>query len=349
MLFVEPCVPKPPPPTQIPNPSGTPQISLPQTGSDCEGDWPEHIYVIDLKSNKVQSIPDYYNHFPLYESNSYPNFSKLLGWFDNDKFGVMLKSGQMATASKDGSSFVERTWPGQGQHDNVFGLSLLPDHKTIFAWVSEEFFLRDAPTGIIRKVGNRLAGTWCDYLTPAPDGKLISYQEPEAGRVGNDGRHFELWVQELATDTRYKLISSGVWDARPAWSADNSQIAFAFTENVPTADDAWSSAFADKADTNIYLANVAARTARKVTNFTAAHNRDVIWTPRGNLLLSSTAHSQNRGFGLIQISPVDGKATTLVSAAQGEALVHPTFFGETELPGIPRTGVEPDQPIPTKR
>ncbi len=127
-------------------------------------------------------------------------FNKLLGWFDNDRFGVVLKNGQMVTAMKDGSSFIQRTWPGLGEFDIMHESDLLPDRKTIFARVGNEFFFRDAPTGTIRKVGNRVKGTCCAYLTPSPNGRLISYQEPEAGREGNDGRHYELWVQELATD-----------------------------------------------------------------------------------------------------------------------------------------------------
>ncbi|HKP54810.1 MAG TPA: hypothetical protein VJ183_19420 [Chloroflexia bacterium] len=347
VLFVEPCIPAPPPPTETPDPSGTQQPRAPNTGNECEGDSLEHIYTIDLATNRVQSIPDYYRHYPLYAENIYPYFNKLLGWFDNDRFCVVLKNGQMVTAMKDGSSFIQRTWPGQGVHDTVYESALLPDHETIFAWVSNEFFFRDAPTGAVRKAGNRLEGTSCDYLTPSPNGKLVSYQEREAGKERNDGVHYELWVQELATDARHKLVGSGVWDTQPAWSADSSQIAFAYTESIPTSDDAWSSEFADQADTNIYLADVNALTSHKLTDFQGIHNRDITWTPGGNLLLSSTAGSANGAFGLVAVHTATGTAFRVWAGEAGEELVQPTFFVTADLPGMPRSGVKPDQPTPT--
>jgi hypothetical protein len=347
VLFVEPCVPAPPPPTETPDPSGTQQPRAPNTGNECEGDSPEHIYTIDLATNRVQSIPDYYSHYPLYAENSYPYFNKLLGWFDNDRFGVVLKNGQMVTAMKDGSSFIQRTWPGLGEFDIMHESALLPDHKTIFARVGNEFFFRDAPTGAVRKVGNRLEGTCCAYLIPAPNGRLISYQEPEAGREGNDGRHYELWVQELATNTGHQLIGSGVWDTQPAWSADSSHIAFAYTESIPTSDDAWRTDFSDKADTNIYLADVSAFSSRKLTDFQSTHNRDIAWTPGGNLLMSSTAGSANGAFGLVAVRTATGTAFRVWGGEAGEEIAQPTFFGTIELPGMPRSGIEPDQPTPT--
>ncbi len=138
-----------------------------------------------------------------------------------------------------------------------------------------------------------------------------------------------------------------MWDTQPAWSADSSQIAFAYTENIPTGDDAWWSGFADKADTNIYLADVRALTSRKLTDFQGTHNRDIAWTPRGNLLMSSTAGSANGAFGLVAVRTATGTGFRVWGGEAGEEIVQPTFFGAIELPGMPRSGVEPDQPTPT--
>ena len=64
------------------------------------------------------------------------------------------------------------------------------------------------------------------------------------------------------------------------------------------------------------------------------------------ILLSSTAGSKSGEFDLVAISSVDGKPTTLMRAAQGESLLRPTFFGESALPSMPRSGVEGEQPTP---
>src|SRR5205823_2967282 len=107
------CIPAPPPPTPTPNASG--YIPRQPDESECEGAgiWPTYIYVIDLTTNKAQHIPDYYSHYQLYADNIFSNI-KIIGWFDNDRFGVTSGRGDMMTATKDGSSFIPRRWPGQG-------------------------------------------------------------------------------------------------------------------------------------------------------------------------------------------------------------------------------------------
>lgn len=333
-----------PPPEPTATPGGDPNIpGMPIVDGPCEGFGPEYIYVIDLATGRVQTIPDYNR----YHDSNLSGLDKIIGWFDDDRFGIKPDSGHMLVATRDGTPIESRVWPGASIYDSVYRLSLLPDHKTIFAWVHGEFFFRDAPTGVVRKAGNKLEGIGYEYLAPSPDGKLISYQEPETGRESNDGRHYELWAQELATDRLHKLSPVGVWDTQPAWSPDSSRIAFAHTESIPTSNDAWWSGFADKANTNIYIADAATNTSRKLTNFTNAHNAGSQWTPAGNLLLSSTANSQDGRFDLMAVSSVDGKATTVISAGQGEGLFDVTFFGVGTLPGMPRSGGELTQPTPS--
>ena len=344
VLLNEVCIAAPPPPTPTPDLSGTPQVGIPNTGNECEGFSAQHLYVINLDNGRVQPIPADIR-------GGLYNIQKIIGWFDNDRFGLEPVIGQMIVASKDGALFESRTWPGHSIYDTVYSLSLLPDHKTIFAWVGNEFYFRDAPTGDVHKVGNRLyaalAQDWLlayDHLMPAPDGKLISHQEPVMAKdsLGYDSQREELWVQELATDQRYKLSDEGVWDFHPAWSPDSSRIAFAFSEGAAPNLDNWSVDFTRWFFTDIYIADVPTRTSHKLVDFTGAHNRDIQWTPGGNLVLSSTTGSQSVDFNLIAISTVDGKVTTLVSAKPGEQLVRPLLF-VAESPGMPSAGSGEDR------
>jgi hypothetical protein len=333
------CVPAPPPPTATPNSSGISPSGPDETNCEGSGIWPQYIYAIDLATNKVQSIPDYYRNYQLYADNIYNN-SKILGWFDNSRFGVADSSSRMSTATKDGTSFIPRPWPNQSPPSLV--LALLPDHMTIFAWVDDGFYFRDAPTGVVHRVGDRIAGTWLDYLAPSPNGKLIYSLEPESGMASTDGQHYSLWAQDLASGTRTQLIASGVWDTQPAWSPDSARIAFAHTNNVPSGDKVWVGQ-PESADTNIFISDLATHTTRPLTNFTGAHNSNVQWTPAGNLVLVSSAGNSNGSSDLVAISTTDGKLTTLVSASRGEQLLHPLLFAAA-LPGVPRTGADPSQP-----
>ena len=288
-----------------------------------------------LNANKVQAIPDYNLHYQLDANNVY-FITKILGWFDNSRLGVTNSSSTMSTATKDGSSFIARPWPNLSSPYGVFSMALLPDHKTIFAWVGDSFFFRDAPTGEVHKVGDRIAGTYMDYLAPSPNGKLVYSLEPPIGATLDNSKAYSLWVQELASGSRIQLIDGGMWDIQPAWSPDSSRIAFAHTDSVPSGDNIWVGQW-DSADTNIDIADVAAHSTRQLTWFAGAHNSGIRWTPAGNLVLSSSAGNSTGAIDLAAISTSDGKLTVLASAAQGEKLLHPLLFG-AESPGMPRTG-----------
>jgi hypothetical protein len=343
VLLPQVCVPAPPPPTATPDSQGL--IPPGPLESECEGAgiWPQYVYAIDLITGKVQSIPDYYREYQLYADHIFNNY-KVLSWFDNDRFGIADYGAEMSTATKDGLSFIPRPWPNLPPYFHPFSLALLPDHKTIFAWVGDSFFFRDAPTGVVRKVGDRIAGTWMEFMAPSPDGKLVYSLEPQTGTVGNDGKHYGLWMQDLASGSRTMLVDNGVWDTRPAWSPDSSRIAFARTSNIPSGDQVWITQ-PESADTNIYIFDLTARSTRQVTTFTGAHNSSIQWTPSGNLVLASSAGSITGRTDLAAISTTGGnggKLTTLISARQGEQLLHPLLFG-AGLPGMPGTGADPSQ------
>lgn len=341
VLVAEVCVPGAPLPTATPNSLGIAPSGADETFCEGSGIWPQYVYAIDLMTNKVQSIPDYYRNYQIYADHLYNN-SKILGWFDNSRFGIADDSAEMSTATKDGSSFIRRPWPNLSPFSPVFSIALLPDRKTIFAWVGDSFFFRDAPTGAVRQVGDRIADTSMSYMSPSPDGKLVYSLEPERPTVGNDGKHFGLWVQDLASGSRTMLVDKGVWDIRPAWSTDSSRIAFIHTDNVPSGDSDWVG-LPTSADTNIYISDLAVHTTRQVTNFTGAHNSNIQWTPADNLVLTSSAGNSGGRSDLVAISTMGGKLTTLISAGQSEQVLHPLLF-DAGLPGIPGTGADPNQP-----
>lgn len=340
LLTDEPCIVPTPAPTDTPVPFVTPPVPFPNIGEECEGGVPQHIYVVEVATGKVQSIPDY-GHYKLYEDSRNHYYTKILGWFDNQRFGIVQENGQMITATKDGASFIERRWPGTSIGDYIWGTTLLPGHNTIFSWVGDGFFFRDAGTGAVQRVGNRIEGTELNNLEPSPDGKHISSLESESDHNGNDFEHFGLWVQDLASDARKQLIGTGVWDTQPAWAPDSTRIAFAYADVIPPGSAIDSIDVAEAADTNVYIADVTAGRARQLTHFTGAHNSNIQWTAGGNLILSSTAGSRTGGPGIVGVSTVDGRATVLVGAEAGQRLVRPLFFGPVGVPGMPGTGAQP--------
>lgn len=342
VLLREVCEPLPPEPTATPVPDptpGPPPPSMPNVDGPCMGDFPTHPYVLDLGTNKAQSIPDY-KYYSLYAASKVSQPEKVLGWFDNNRLG--LSSGQMLVATKDGASLVQREWPNAGPYGNVSSLFLLPDHKTIFGWLLDGFYLRDADTGDVRKVGNYIKGFFSDSITPSPDGMRIAYLDPNIEHEMTDMRHLGLGIQDFATDAFHKVISSGLWDPYPAWSPNGSQIAFAHVDFQPN-NDYTDISQPEGAETNVYIADTTNTfTSRQLTSFTGAHNSSIKWTPENNLVLSSTAGSKTGKPGIVAVSTKDGRATVLVSPAPGEALVDPLMFGPTLPNGMPHVGADPN-------
>jgi hypothetical protein len=333
-----------PPPEPTATPGGPPPDFIPPiVDGPCEGIDFQYIYVFDLATGRIQTIPDY----DRYHDSNLSGLDKIIGWFDDDRFGIKPDSGHMLVATRDGAPIETRVWPGASIYDGIYRLSLLPDHKTIFAWVHGEFFFRDAPTGVVRHAGKKLEGIGYQYLTPSPDGKFISYLMPRNGAEGSNDPTHGLWVQNLASDAINPIVEQGVWDSQPSWSPDSTQIAFVHADMTPITDNYYWIGDPTQANTNIYVGNIANFTSRQLTSFTGAHNAGIQWTPAGNLLLSSTANSQDGRFDLVAVSSVDGKATTVMGSGQGEGLFDVTFFGTGTLPGMPRSGSEADQTKPS--
>lgn len=312
----------------------------PNTGEYCMGDLPRPLYIVDLLTNDVRPLPDY-SDYALYEQFGPHSGSthEVMGWFDNER--IALRAGGLLVANKDGSSFQHRNFPNLTGSDNLFAIQLLPDRKTMFVWVNHEFYLRDAHSGDIRQIGKWYQGAWYDQIQASPDGAYISYLAPEVGRQGMNWQHMSLSIQRFATDSRHLIMGSGVWDHRPAWSPDSSRIAFARTTVVPSGR---ASIFqSEKADTDIYIATVADLKVHQLTTFTGVHNRDIQWTPGGNLLLASTYGSGNDTFGIVTISATTGATSRLWTPPPGEALTLSTLF-PLEPSGMPGVGADPLQP-----
>ena len=324
LLTIERCIPPTPMPTATPEyVNGTPMPVYPHTEEHCMGDFPRYLYVVDLVTTEVRTIPNYSDrelyaeHGPYFSHNN-----EVMGWFDNDR--IALDAGQLLVATKDGSSFQYRNFPNLTGRDNYFEIQLLSDRKTMFVWVNQEFYLRDADTGVIRKVGNWYKGAWYDHVKASPNGQYISYLAPEVGRQGMDYRHVSLSFQRFPDDARHLIMSSGVWDRRPAWSPDSSRIAFARTKSVPRG---YASIFnSEKADTDIYIATVTDLKVRQLTSFTGVHNRNIQWTPGGYLLVASSFGSSNETFGFVVVSTTDGTARRLWGPPPGETIVGPALF-----------------------
>lgn len=340
------------PPTPTPTPAatatpvlrnGTPVVIYPRTSEYCLGDFPRYLYVVDLLTNEVRIIPNYSDR-DLYLKHG-PHFSQnrgVLGWLDNDR--IALDAGQYLVATRDGTSFQYRNFPNLTGRESVFMNQLLPDRKTMFVWVNHDFYLRDVHSGDIRKVGKRSQAKDARYgiIKASPNGQYISYVGPDVQSGGTSGRQLNLSFQRFSDDSRHLLVSGGVWDPSPAWSPDSSRIALVRTMAVPAGNNA--SIFeSESADTDIYLATLAGLQVRRLTSFPAAHNRDIQWTPGGNLLVASTYGSRNKAFGLVWVSTMDGSAVRLWTPPPGETFAQSTLF-EAQPSGMPPAGVDPAQP-----
>ena len=333
------------PPKATPTPvyvDATPVALLPPDGEPCI-DPPRFLYVVDLLANSVRPIPDYSNYALYAQYGPYSGRSnEVMGWLDNDR--IALDAGQLLVATRDGSSFQYRNFPNLTGRDHLFIIQLLPDRETMFVWVNDEFYLRDVHSGDIRKVGNRSQDRAAGYgiIKASPNGQSIGYVGPDVqgGEINN--RHLNLSFQRFSDDSRHLLVAGGVWDPRPAWSPDSSSIAFARTTAVPAGDNA--SIFeSEKADTNIYVATIDGLKIRQLTSFSGAHNRDIRWTPAGNLLLAATYGSSDKTFGLVWVSATDGSAVRLWTPPPGETFAMFTLF-DLQTPGMPPAGVEPARP-----
>ncbi len=200
------------------------------------GDWPQYIYVVDLATNSVRPIPDYYSDYELYAANSYPFFDSILGWFDNERFAIRDRNLEMITAAKDGRYFKRQPFPELGPFNHPYMLELLPDRNTLFAWTPQGFYVRDASTGVKRKVGDLPPGGHFSPIAPSPDGSQVSLMQSIVEIEDNarvKSASYSLWVQHLRTGEN-RLISEIKPDAREwVWSPDSTRIAFTVAEPAP--------------------------------------------------------------------------------------------------------------------
>ncbi|MEA2574377.1 MAG: hypothetical protein QOH93_1675, partial [Chloroflexia bacterium] len=281
LLTQERCIPPTPEPTPTPRyVNGMPEV-FPNTGEYCEGDWPQYIYVVDLLTNEVHHAPDYadYDLYARFKGSDVlsglGSYWRILGWLDNDRFGVVSRANQMVLATRDGATFETRNFPNLTGRDFISDIDLLSDRKTLLVAVNGELYFRDLDSGKIRKADfdKRFSHI------PAPNGASSAYireeRDPTDGHILQQG----LWVRDLGGNSA-SLLFNGAVAGEPVWSPDSSRIAFTSVEiadpnsDTPTSD--------------IHIADRAAKISRLLVDFQGARNTNLRWTPGGNLLLLST-------------------------------------------------------------
>jgi hypothetical protein len=336
-----------------PDPLPTPDPRLPITDGDCFGPQSQYIYVVDLVNNSVRSIPDYYSDYKLYAQHSYPAYRSILGWFDNERFGVRGQGNEMNTATKDGLYFEYQPFYDLGPHNHPYHLSLLADRKTLFAWASPGFYLRDAPTGVIRKIADLKFGEGFASIAPSPDGSWAAFVTSDVEMEGNFkiiSESYSLWVQDLATGERSLLANIEPRLGRKfifyslIWSPDSSEIAFIADDTLAYDDSHSPTGWSFGQPSNVYRVSLNDKQVSSVTSFTEVSNGELLWTHSGNLMLSSTFGSQPDSASIVSVSPPDKSTQVVRLAAPGELLVGVTLFDAKVPTGMPKLGADPCQP-----
>jgi len=287
---------------------------------DSDGDTVPNrwLYVINLVNITVQSVPSRSaSNYGLY----YAHASDIVGWLNDSSlmFDTLLSP---VTASTDGQSLNTSKFPPYEWSTTSSTLS--PDGKKLFASVAggadgTGYWLFDADGNNPHK----LAGL--DNVVPAyesafsPSGTQVAFLSPSSA----DFTKMNLWVFDLAKNTKQAVQTSSGWSGGFSWSLDGQSIAFLVADHTPTTSDAWYED-PDRTATNLYLTSSTGLAPRQVTAFENVHNSTVTWTPDGKYLLFASSTVEQAGANdLVVASVADGKITRLMAGTAENRLVHP--------------------------
>lgn len=295
----------------------------------AEGLLPHWLSVIDLNTNKVQSIPDPGNSDLYREFYHAPPF-RIVGWIDNNKLAVQQTGEGPVVATKDGMSYTRVLF----QPGTASDTALSPDRTTFFSPLLDQgykygLWLYNVDGTNPRRILDNSSAKQVAQPLWSPDGRYISFlsARSELRNETSTVHTVRLWLLDPGAKLQ-KVVSaddSDLWDVGAAWSSDGSKIAFLRADaavtgsNIPYDMPQW-------VNTNIVTADVNTLVLQKITNFSTVKNSGLQWTPNNNLVLSSTAAGTSGLPGLIAVFTSNGSTSTLLSGASNESLVHPLIF-----------------------
>ena len=294
-----------------------------------EGFPPHWLYLVDLNTHQVRSIPDY-SLTELYSEFYYSPPLRILGWLDKNR--LLIGDGPVV-ATTDGASYSRVVF----EQGPTFDIDLSPDGTTFFSTqvsTTEGYglWLNNVDGSNARRIFDQNNAKQVAQPVWSPDGQRIAFLSaksellPEPTETVVNTIH--LWLLDPWAVT-YQAISPeniDVWDVEPTWSPDGERIAY-LRADAPLASEAMPHNMPERVNTNIFVSEIGSRATRQLTFFKGIRNSGVRWTNGGRIVLSST-WNVGRGDerGLIAVNVADGTVMQLSSGSAGDTLVHPVIF-----------------------
>ena len=160
-------------------------------------------------------------------------------------------------------------------------------------------FEADVELLVTDRAGNPLSSVSLDanaMTRISPDGKKLAatYFSSGPSETGS------IWIYEVGTQLRTRLVSTDAYYSNPVWSPDGTQIAFASTKTGPF---------------NLYIKAVNGGADEKAIHETREDERPQNWSPDGKYLVYDRRASSRRGVAEVAILPLngEGKAYSLLN------------------------------------
>jgi WD40 repeat protein len=261
-----------------------------------EGITPTWLYVIDLSTNEIRSLPDYRAKPDLYEYQYFRPMERILGWTDNGTIAV-----QQSTTGKDG--VVIASIEGSSYERLPFPPDEASAPATAYSPVRNLFFSEVIGTDSLP------SGYWiynADGSNPtlvletnearpvyvpdwSPDGNFISFVSPRIEPSGlTDYAFANIWLfNPESKSLRAISEEEKVWDTIPTWSSDGQQLAFVRLERP--AGDRLNYGYPADVETTVYVANTDNFQPEQVPALRDARNDSLQWSPNSDLVATSSA------------------------------------------------------------